>query len=363
MEWRSTIFAKTAFLIMGDAFPANNSVSVANERIKIDLTTQVFFSHGKFMRPEIGKVPFQDVHIPVTLQKDSMSETKDTILIRIYTPATAAETVNKLNKLRPVIVWYHGGGWVLGSAVGEHIVCTKLALESNYIVVNVDYRMAPNFPFPVPPNDSYEALQWVSDHIAEYGGDASQIIVAGESAGGNLATAMIYKSISEADKHNTCQESEQQTCSAAPLRGKIVGAIVVSAALDNDTNTTEAKEYDHSSGILQLSTMAWFRELYQGSPGWNEEIRSDPLYAPLLTPKSILERYPPTVFVLAKYDVLTHENVLMVKKLEAENRPVSMAIYPSTIHWFYGKTILSGHGDEALAQSVRDLKRLLDGQQ
>ncbi len=110
---------------------------------------------------------------------------------------------------------------------------------------------------------------------------------------------------------------------------------------------------------MQLQTARWFREVYQGSPGWNERVRSDPLYAPLLTPKHILKRYPPSVFILARYDLLTHENMQFIEKLQAHQREVSVKVYPTTIHWFFGKSVISKYADDAVLHSVKELKRLL----
>lgn len=92
MEWRSFIFGKTAFLVMEKTFPANNTASIQLERTKANLlTTYVLFPLDKLFRPEIGKVPFEDVRIPVAPQKDAMTqEMQDSILIRIYIPSPAS---------------------------------------------------------------------------------------------------------------------------------------------------------------------------------------------------------------------------------------------------------------------------------
>jgi acetyl esterase len=356
MEWRSYFFCKLVSITAKTDLFANNSLAITKERRKVDqLTMELFYPFDKYYRPEIDKVPFQDLNIPVTPQKDVLTgEVRDSILIRIYTPVPNAQLENKL---RPVIVWHHGGGWVVGSAVGDHLVGTKLAYESNYIVVNVDYRMSPNFPFPIPADDCYAVLQWIGDHIAEYGGDASKIIVTGESAGGNLAAAMVYKSLAEADKQATCDAAGEPHCDAEPLRGAIVGTILVSAALDNQTNLTVAIERDDSAFSSYLAVRV--RELYQGSEGWNEEIRSNPYFAPMIAPSHIFGRFPATVIVVAYYDLITPENNRFAEKLQAHGRPVSLNTYPMTIHWFYGKLMLSRHGDEALVHSLNEVKRLL----
>ena len=97
--------------------------------------------------------------------------------IRIYTPSE--------EKTLPIIVFFHGGGFVYGDLNSHDAVCRALANASNHIVVAVDYRLAPEHPFPEAPNDCYAAAKWVYEHAEELNGDSSRLSLAGDSAGGN----------------------------------------------------------------------------------------------------------------------------------------------------------------------------------
>ncbi|CAK9253265.1 unnamed protein product, partial [Sphagnum jensenii] len=105
--------------------------------------------------------------------------------LRIYSP-NSTQNSSPL----PVIIWYHGGGFVIGSAVGDHAKCVLLSFISGYIVVSVEYRLAPEYMYPIPLNDSFHAFKWIHKEVHRYGGDASKTILAGESAGGNLAASV-----------------------------------------------------------------------------------------------------------------------------------------------------------------------------
>src|SRR5438094_648338 len=99
--------------------------------------------------------------------------------VRVYRPAADSTT--------GTIVYLHGGGFVIGDLETHDGVCRRLCRDVNAVVVSVDYRLAPEAPFPAAVEDSYAALTWVVTHIADYGGDADRVVVGGDSAGGNLA--------------------------------------------------------------------------------------------------------------------------------------------------------------------------------
>ena len=109
--------------------------------------------------------------------------------IRIYAPGDDGPY--------PVTLGIHGGGWVLGDIVTEDLSCRGLANRANCIVVSVEYRRAPEAPFPEPLNDCYAALEWIAENAASFGGDPSRLAVAGTSAGGNLSAAVALKARDE----------------------------------------------------------------------------------------------------------------------------------------------------------------------
>lgn len=109
-----------------------------------------------------------------------------TIPARIYTP----KTLRKINGLAPCLVFFHGGGWVIGDLDTHEVVCQKLAHEGELIVISVDYRLAPEHRFPAAVDDAVTATRWVAANAKELGIDAARLIVGGDSAGGNLAAVV-----------------------------------------------------------------------------------------------------------------------------------------------------------------------------
>ncbi len=136
-------------------------------KLGLEMTKEANTCHEKIHKVDNIFVQAQDHHkIPV----------------RIYSPS------NQINL--PVFVYYHGGGWVYGSVEDSDAVARRIANHLNCIVASVDYRLAPEHPFPKPLEDCYSATKWIAEHAGEFGGDKNQIIVGGESAGGNLAAAV-----------------------------------------------------------------------------------------------------------------------------------------------------------------------------
>ena len=105
---------------------------------------------------------------------------------RIYTP----KTLRKKDGLAPCLVFFHGGGWVIGDLESHDVVCRKLAHESELIVISVDYRLAPEHKFPAAVDDAILATKWIAANAKQHGIDASRLIVGGDSAGGNLAAVV-----------------------------------------------------------------------------------------------------------------------------------------------------------------------------
>ena len=105
---------------------------------------------------------------------------------RIYTP----NTLRQIDGLAPCLVFFHGGGWVIGDLDTHDVVCRKLADEGQLIVVSIDYRRAPEHKFPAAVDDAIAATAWIATHAKEFGIDASRLVVGGDSAGGNLATVV-----------------------------------------------------------------------------------------------------------------------------------------------------------------------------
>ena len=155
------------------------------------------------------------------------------VRIRIYRPAAG---------LLPVVVFFHGGGWVLCNLDTHDDLCRSLAHGTGAVVVSVDYRQPPEHPFPAAVDDAYGALQWVSDHAHELGVDRDRLAVAGDSAGGNLAAAV---------------------CLMARHRSGPPIAFQLLIYPGTDMTRSLPSQSENGTGyLLDSDTMAWFIGLY-----------------------------------------------------------------------------------------------------
>eukprot|EP01040_Poterioochromonas_malhamensis_P012045 gene12047-13159_t len=264
---------------------------------------------------------------------------------------------------------------VLGSLELAHLPCLKYANYTGYIIVNVDYRLAPDYIFPTPLNDAYSAFLWVEEHIEKYGGDRRRLTIGGDSAGGYLATAVsarYLESHMEKEKEKNCVdvESEEEVKGGVKVRegecaeiedlpsSNLKGLLAVYPMLNATTDTEEAKRYDQTSGILSIEIIEWVRQLHQGSPTTDMSIRSHYWFSPFNTPREILRFFPPTIFVIARYDVLAEEGLQFRKKLEEIGVKTSLLYYEETIHGFLGNSLIPS-GEKALIESSELLMQVV----
>src|SRR5262245_29090226 len=164
---------------------------------------------------------------------------------RIYTP----KTLRQKDGLAPCLVFFHGGGWVIGNLDSHDVVCRKLAHEGELIVISVDYRLAPEHRFPAAVEDALTATQWVASHARELGIDAARLSVGGDSAGGNLAAV---------------------TALAARATGpKLTSQVLIYPATDFAMNTPSHSEPE-TSILLTHSVVKWFCNHYLGGADIND---------------------------------------------------------------------------------------------
>ncbi len=129
----------------------------------------------------LSNILFQHVKM-TTVEDRSIPGRQSPIPVRIYRPIQEANL--------PVVVFFHGGGWALGGLNGYDAICRRIAGENGALVVSVDYRLAPEHPYPAAVEDAYDATCWVAEHAADLGASANKLIVMGDSAGGNLAAVV-----------------------------------------------------------------------------------------------------------------------------------------------------------------------------
>lgn len=219
---------------------------------------------------------------------------------RLYRPVTGAGL--------GLVVYLHGGGWSLGSVAAADRPCRALALSSGCVVVSVEYRRAPETPFPGPFEDCVAACGWLVRHAASLGADPMHVAVMGDSAGGNLAAAVAL---------------------AARDRGSpdLAAQVLVYPALTPVPGVDYPSRRANATGYLMtLRELAWFWELYLLA----EEDGAHPYAAPLGAES--LAGVAPAVVVTAGFDPLRDEAMEYVQRLRADGVEVEHLLYPSTVH-------------------------------
>jgi cation diffusion facilitator CzcD-associated flavoprotein CzcO/acetyl esterase/lipase len=245
-----------------------------------------------------------------------------TLEYRLYRPATDGP--------HPVVAYFHGGGWVLGSATSDDPMCRYLCVESNSIIVSVDYRHAPEARFPAAADDGLAAATWIAEHADELGGVPGRIAVAGWSAGANIAAV---------------------TAQQAKLAGgpEIVGQVLLNPVTDG---TTARPSYvDNADGYaLTAAVMDWFWDHYC-DPGQ----RSDPKASPLLAPD--LSGLPPALVITCEFDPLRDEGDAYAEALDAAGVPVQHLQCPGQTHTAIPAVdamVTSEYARRAMADALRD---------
>jgi acetyl esterase len=250
----------------------------------------------------------------------------DTVPVRIYTPAG--------EKPFPVLVFYHGGGWVIGDLDSHDGTCRSLANRAGCMVVAVDYRLAPEHPFPAAVDDAYAALGWVAKNIADFGGDGSRLAVGGDSAGGNL-TAVVAQ--------------------LARDRGGPALAFQLLIYPATDMDDASPSMLENADGyLLSRAYMDWFRHHYLKDPA----DAASPLLSPART--SDLSGLPPTLVITAEFDPLRDQGAAYAKRLAAAGVPAEHLNYDGMIHGFFQMTGVLAAARDALAKSAAALRTALE---
>lgn len=244
------------------------------------------------------------------------------IHVRIYTPKTGKDTY-------PVIVYYHGGGWVIAGIDTYNASAQGLANQAEAVVVSVAYRQAPEHKFPAAHNDSYAAYEWVVKNAASIKGDPKKVAVVGESAGGNLACAV---SMMARDKGFQL-----------PIHQVLVYPIA-----GYNFNTPSYQESD-STKPLSSGLMKWFFDKYLRSPADGR----NPMIS-LVTAN--LKGLPPTTIIAAQYDPLRSEGEMLADNLKKAGVAVDRKIYNGTAHEFFGMAAIVPEAKDAQASATSALK-------
>ncbi len=244
------------------------------------------------------------------------------IHLRIYTPKTGRSTY-------PVIVYYHGGGWVIASLDTYNASAEGLANLADAVVVSVAYRQAPEHKFPVAHNDSYAAYAWTIANAESIKGDANRIAVVGESAGGNLAAAVSMMARDKGAK--------------LPIHEVLVYPI---AGYDF---TTESYKESDSTKPLNTALMKWFFDNYLKSAAEGK----NPMISLV---NANLKGLPPTTIIAAQYDPLRSEGQTLSENLKKAGVATSYKLFKGTNHEFFGMAALLPEAKEAQTLAAEALK-------
>ncbi len=238
----------------------------------------------------------------------------------------------------PALVFFHGGGWVVGNLDGYEWLCRHLANAAECAVVSIDYRLAPEHKFPAAVDDAWAATRFVDEEAATFGIDRERLAVGGDSAGGNLAAAV---SLIARDQE------------APKLRFQLLIYPALDLGMKQDSVRRFAEGY-----LLTRATMSWFIDHYLRSAGDAEDPRASPLFA------SNLEGLPPAYVLTAGFDPLQDEGDAYVRRLAAHGVAVRHRHYEGQIHGFVtmGKVIRAAgpaldEAAAALASALREGER------
>jgi acetyl esterase len=255
-----------------------------------------------------------------------------TIPARLYVPAgTATVDASSAQGARlPVLVYFHGGGFVVGSVAGWDPLMRMLANASGCAIVSVDYRLAPEHKFPAAVDDAYAAVAWVAREAESLGCDPERIAVGGDSAGGNLAAV---------------------TALLARDRGgpKIAFQLLVYPVTDRDHTRRSHREFGEGH-FLTSDMMRWFTAQYT-TPEAGFDVRLFPLHA------ETLRGLPPAHVIVAECDPLRDEGEAYYERLKAEGVPATFAEYPGMIHGFFTFPAVLDLGRKAVEDAGAVLSR------
>ena len=224
---------------------------------------------------------------------------------RIYTP----KMLRKNNGLAPCLVFYHGGGWVIGDIDSHDVVCRKLAHEGELIVISIDYRLAPEHKFPAAVDDAIAAVKWVASNAKDLGIDATRLLVGGDSAGGNLA-AVVALAARDGD---------------GP---KLAGQVLIYPATDFAMKHPSHSEPE-TSILLTHSVIKWFSNHYLNGPADIDNWKASPARA------TTLAGLPPAYLLTAGADPLRDEGNEYAKRLKEAGVPVTYKHFPGQFHGFF----------------------------
>lgn len=232
----------------------------------------------------------------------------------------------------PVIVYFHGGGWVIGNLETHNAICHALAKTSGCLVAAVDYRLAPEHRYPAAIEDAYAATSWICKNAGRIQADPLRMAVMGESAGGALATVVSMMARDQDDRRIALQ-------------------VLVYPVTDNNFNTSSYLNYGEGYSLTR-DLMIWFWNHYLGNKENAGQLYASPLRA------ENLSNLPDALILTAEYDPLCDEGESYAKKLQESGVNVTLTRYDGMIHGFFRMTSKLDKAKGALTQVTDEIKRI-----
>jgi acetyl esterase len=247
----------------------------------------------------------------------------DGVPVRVYRPTEARDL--------PILVYFHGGGWTIGKAAEFDPVAQHLAHAAEALVVSVDYRLAPEHPFPIPLDDCWHALQYCAKFGDIFGGDPMRLAVAGDSAGGNLAAVCAIH--------------------ARDAGGPQLALQVLIYPVTDCDFTTESMVENGEGYLLDADRMRWFFDCYTRNGSDPTDWRIAPLRA------RDLSGVAPALVLTAEYDPLRDEGEAYARRLQEAGVPVTKHRYDGAIHNFFAMPGMFESGRDAMTRVGTALRR------
>jgi acetyl esterase len=311
--------AKAIMDAMDTAWPDLGTVTAAEAR-------QVVKQAGEAARalvppPEVARVEDRTVPGPA-----------GEIPVRIYWPRVETPPASY-----PMVVYFHGGGWVICDLDSHDNICRSLSNATGAVVVSVDYRLAPEHKYPAAADDAYAATVWAAGHAGELGADPTRVAIAGDSAGGNL-TAVV--ALMARDRGGPA------------LRYQMMIYPVTDISPGHQDSHPSKKE-NGTGYFLTTEHMDWFRDQYlpDGADG------SDPYISPLLA--TDLSGLPPAFVITAEYDPLRDEGEMYGARMRDAGVPVDIRRYDGVFHGFFSMAALLPIADTANRDAADALRHAL----
>lgn len=261
---------------------------------------------------------------PIAEVRDLIVDTLPPIPVRLYRPRSGT---------LPLLVYFHGGGWVVGSVAISDPFCRALANASSCALLSVEYRLAPEDRYPAAADDAYAATRWSAEHASDLGIDPARIAVGGSSAGGNLAAAV------------TLMARER----AAPT---IAFQLLHVPVIDHDFGTESYRTNATGCGLTQAG-MRWFWDHYVPDP----KLRDEPYASPIRAKDH--SRLPPAHVVTAECDPLRDEGKAYAARLLKAGVPTTYVEYAGMVHGFTSMAMLVPTGRRAIDDMGDALRRAL----